>query len=239
MSAINNTGRKPQTSRRTWRQRQEFVVGRLVENRRNGTYQPMGAILLEAGYSPNTATKPNQLLKSKTFQELLEEAMPDSDLADIHKGLLTSMKMEHMVFPLGPKGEDDVNLSGSRSNTDNAIEASGLHVERTTLTDAEIKAMLAEVGGTVRRIVHGDTARHVYFWAADSKARQDALKLAYDLKGKLNAKEPPPTGGNTYNTFIQENHFDPNQSQSLVRNTLRSLMEGTKRKVIEGEVVKG
>jgi hypothetical protein len=241
MSATNNIGRKPQAGRRTWRQRQEFVVGKLLENKGNGIYQPMGAIMLEAGYPPATARNPQQLTRSKTFQELLEDAMPDVDLAKIHKSLLRSNKLDHMVFPLGPKGEDDANFSGARPDgkpEENAIEKAGIHVERTTLTDGEIKGLIAEVGGTVRRIVHGETARHVYFWAPNDKARHDALKLAYDLKGKLNLKEPP-LAGDTYNTFIQQNNFDPNSSkaQDLVKNTLVGLMDGTKRKVIEGEAV--
>jgi len=138
--------------------------------------------MIEAGYSPATAKTPQKLTQSKAWQELMAEYLPDHEIAEKHKQLLNSTTVDHMVFPLGPKGEDDVNLSGGRSDT-NADKKDEIKVERTTLTDQEIKDMLAEVGCKVRRIVHGETARHVYFWTADSKARKDAIDMAYKLKG--------------------------------------------------------
>lgn len=224
---VDRAARLQKSTRRVATPRQRLVIGHLVEN--GGTWS---SAIRAAGYSEAIARNPQKLMQSKNFMELLEEAMPDVDLAEIHKGLLASKKVEHMVFPLGPKGEDDPNFSGSQPD-ENPIEKAGLHVERTTLTDKDITDLLAEVGGTVRRIVHGETARHVYFWASNDKTRHDALKLAYDLKGKLSMGKEPPAAGNTYNTFIQENHFDPNSSQALVRNTLQSLMNGTKRKVLD------
>lgn len=215
--------------------KQQYVVGKLVENGRLGKTQTLGAVMLEAGYSPATAIKPTHVTNSKGFQELLDEVMPDDELTTIHKSLLRSMRLDHMVFPLGPEGTDDVNFSGSQPNAGNVVEKAGVKVERTTLTDAEITALIADVGGTVRRIVHGDTARHVYFWAANDKSRHDALKLVYDLKGKLGKKEPDNPATNVYNTFIQNNTFDPNapESRNVVDITLDSLMDATKRKVLE------
>lgn len=136
--------------------------------------------MLDAGYSPATANTPQKLTESKAWQELMAEYLPDHEIAEKHKQLLNSTVVDHMVFPLGPKGEDDVNFSGGTPNKENKSEG---FVERTSLTDQEIKEMLAEVGCKVRRIVHGETARHVYFWTADSKSRKDAIDMAYKLKG--------------------------------------------------------
>lgn len=216
--------------------RQQLVIGKLVENGRNGKGKPLGAILVEAGYSPNTAKAPTKVTESVSFQELIDEVMPDDQLAPLHKSLLRSMKLDHMVFPLGPAGEDDENFSGSQPNAANQVEKAGVKVERTTLTDQEITQLIADVGGTVRRIVHGDTARHVYFWAPNSKDRLDALKLAYDLKGYTGKKAPEePPANTTYNTFIQNNQINPNEpkSKQVVDMTLESLMSATQRKVIE------
>lgn len=211
--------------------RQKIVYGKLVENGRNGQTLTLGAIMLEAGYSKAIATVPAKVIKSKGFQELLDEAMPDDDLLKAHTSLLKSTKIEHMVFPLGPKGDDDPNLSGAKPD-ENAIEKAGIKVERTTLSDQEIKDMLAEVNCKVKRIVHGETARHVYYWTPNTKAQQDALKLAYDIKGKLTSKEPP---GDSYNVFLQQNNLNPNApaSKPLVDATLATLMDQTKRKVLD------
>jgi hypothetical protein len=218
--------------------KQQFVVGRLVENGGSGKTETITAIMLAAGYSPATAKTPQKVTESLGFQELLEEVMPDNELADIHRGLLQARKLDHMVFPLGPKDEDDPNFSGANPN-ENQVEKAGVHVERTTLSDQEITRLIADVGGTVRRIVHGDTARHVYFWAPNDKARHDALKLAYDLKGRLGKRDPNdlPPGGNTYNTFIQQNNLNPNTpaAKSIIDVSLDALMEATKRKVIDNE----
>lgn len=212
--------------------KQQFVVGKIVENSRLGRTETLGAIMRQAGYSDASAIKPSQLTESKGFQELLDEVMPDNELTKIHRSLLKSMKIEHMAFPLGPVGEDDLNFSGSSPNMAITEEAA----ERTSLTDREIIDLIADVGGTVRRIVHGQTARHVYYWAPNDKSRHDALKLAYDLKGFLNKKDtgndPTLPGSTTYNTFIQQNNFDPNapEARDVVDMTLESLMENTKAK---------
>lgn len=220
--------------------RQQLVIGTLVEKGRKP--KSMAAVLIAAGYSPNTAKAPSKVTGSRGFQELIDEVMPDDTLSDLHKTLLKSMKLDHMAFPLGPKGEDDENFSGAKPNADNVVEKAGAYVERTTLTDAEIMQLIADIGGTVRRIVHGDTARHVYFWAPNNKERLDALKLAYELKGHTgkranSGEEPPNVINNTYNAYIQNNQFDPNapEARPVVDITLDSLMAATKRKVIDHE----
>lgn len=209
-------------------QKQIKAAEKVSENLGSDQPKPLGELLLESGYSKTVAETPSNVTESKGFQELLEQYLPDDKLAATHKTLLKSQKLDHMVFPLGPKGEDDASLSGSKPNADNTIEKAGKEVERTTLTDQEIKQLLADVNCTVRRIVHGDHARHVYFWAPDTGARQNALKLAYDIKGKIAPKEPI---GNTYNTFIQQNNINPNtpESKELVDSTLDMLMAKTKR----------
>lgn len=229
---VNMARRGPQKSlRKKANIRQRMVVGHFIAN--GGS---MSEAIRAAGYSEAMARNPQKLMQSPAFKELLETKLADTRLAEVHEGLLFSTKIENMVFPLGPKDEDDPNLSGAQPNAPSAIEKGGIPVERTTLTDEEIKEMLAEVNCKVRKIVHGDTARHVYYWAADTKARADALKLAYDLKGRLgkgNAETPP--ANNTYNTFIQNNGYDPNQPtpKTVVANTLDALMKQTNRQVLD------
>lgn len=190
--------------------RQELVVGKILEYTRKGQPYTLGAVLVESGYSPETAKAPTQVTESKGFLELLEERMPDDLLQETHLGLLKTTKIEHMVF-VTEEGSTDPK-TGEK------------------LTDNDIKAMLEEVNCKVKRIVHSETARHVYYWVADARARADALKLAYDVKGKLGKNNNSPSG-NQFNTFIQNNNVNPNsqRAKELAENTIKILMEQTKR----------
>lgn len=184
----------------------------------------MGKILVAAGYSHTTSLTPTKVTESRGFLELLEEVMPDTDLQEIHRGLLRSKTLDSLAFPaIGGENPADDELS-----------------------DDDIELMIQDIGGTVRRVVHGQSRRIFYFYAPNDKTRLDALKLAYDLKGYTGKKvDPdPPIGGATYNTFIQNNTIDPNKidAKQLVDNSLDYLMENMKKakrtsNAIEGQVV--
>lgn len=104
-----------------------------------------------------------------------------------------------------------------------------------SMSDEEITELIESVGGTVRKFKHGETAVHCWFWAPNTKARTDALKLAYDVKGKLKPTGDPGAAGSTYLTYIQQNNINPNapSAQELVQASLDVLMAQTKRKVID------
>ena len=70
--------------------------------------------------------------------------------------------------------------------------------------------------------------------------RHRELTLALQIKGKLKQAEDGIGGGNTYNTFVQQNNLNPNtpDAKTLVESSLDLLMNQTKaqtRKVIENE----
>lgn len=147
--------------------------------------KPVSTAMREAGFSKATAKNPQVLTSTANWKRILEKELSDDLLAEVHVGLMSSQTLGHMVFPLGPKGKDDNDLSGANpDNNTTPEEDKNLKAERTTLTDKEIKEMLAEVNCKVKRIVHGENARHVYFWSPDNNARRSALDLAYKLKGK-------------------------------------------------------
>lgn len=114
----------------------------------------------------------------------IKDALPDELLAAKHLALLNSTRIEHMVFPLGPERRDKAELDTSKMPKEVATMLDAeMALRETKLTDEDITQMLAEVNCKVRTIVHGETARHVYFWAADNKAVKDALDMAYKVKG--------------------------------------------------------
>jgi hypothetical protein len=181
--------------------KQRAAATYMIENGGN-VYQAM----VLAGYSKSAAKNGHKLIKSRGFQELMDDVLADDKLIEVHDSLLKSKAIDHLVFPLA-------------------------------MNDDEISELVESVGGTVRKFKHGETATHVWFWAPNTKARQDALKLAYDLKGKLGKRGEDDPGGNTYNTFIGNNTINPNTptSKELVQNSLDILMNQTKRKVIDHE----
>lgn len=71
---------------------------------------------------------------------------------------------------------------------------------------------------------------------ADFKTKMSAIKEYNQLKKRTGSPEQPPLqGGNTYNTFIQQNTIDPNspQARKLVESQMKVLLEQTKWQVEE------
>jgi hypothetical protein len=61
---------------------------KLVEKGRS-----MKEVMVEAGYSPATATHPTKLTKSKGWNELLEKRLPDEELLKVTKDALKAEKL--------------------------------------------------------------------------------------------------------------------------------------------------
>lgn len=59
--------------------RREKLLAKLVEN---GSKAVVSKAMIEVGYSPNTAKAPSKVTKSKAWEALLEQYVPDSLLTD-------------------------------------------------------------------------------------------------------------------------------------------------------------
>ena len=129
-----------------------MLLKKISENLGKG--KSLGEIMRELGYSKTYSLNPDQLKATSSWQALMDKYLSDEDLAETHKGLLKATSIDHMVFITDEK----------------------------TLPDDEIREMLASVNCTVRKIIHGETARHVYFWSPDNRARKDGVEMAYKLK---------------------------------------------------------
>jgi hypothetical protein len=185
--------KQAQFSRPTTAFKHKRVLDNLAEN--GGS---MRKAIIDAGYSQEVANNPSKITESKTWGELMEAYISDNELATKHKQLLNATRMDHMVFPMGPVEEEEQHII----NDEDAMTAE-MKPERTTMTDVEIVELLASVNCTVRKIVHGRSARHVYFWAADNKSQKDAIEMGYKLKGRFIADQTPPSSrGNTYNIIF-------------------------------------
>lgn len=159
--------------------KQKKVAKILLENKG----KPVSIAMLEAGYPPATAKNPQQLTNSQGWQELMAEYLPDDEIAEKHKGLLRATRLDHQVFALGPKNEED-KKAYIEADKLKAAKDGKEYREVEYVTDEDIREMLEEINCKVRRIVHRETARDVYFWVADNKPRKDAIDMAYKLKGQ-------------------------------------------------------
>lgn len=63
-------------------------ASKLVENGRT-----MGEVMVEAGYSPITATHPTKLTESKGWQQLMDKYLPDDEILAVHKRALHATKI--------------------------------------------------------------------------------------------------------------------------------------------------
>lgn len=176
----------------------------------------IGPAMIEAGYSPNTADSPSKLTNQKSWKELMDEYLPETLVAARHKELLNATRIEHMVVPLGPddapeEGEElpEVELEGQPQG--GALMRRHGKKDFSKLTDDEIREMFFEVGCTVRRIVHSEQCRHIYFWSADNRARKDAVDLAYKLRGAFAPEKKEFSGGLNLSALFDAASYEPNE----------------------------
>ena len=133
--------------------KQQVVARDLLEN----TGKPVSKAMLDAGYAPTSAKNPQQLTKSKSWQKLMQEYLPDEKLIEKHKKLLEVRVFDRFVFPGYLEAE---NASESFSRIPNC---------------------------DVIRVGWSGETTIVYFSVPDYRTQLEALKLAYKLKGKLNS----------------------------------------------------
>jgi len=97
------------------------VLDNLVANGGN-----LGKAIRDTGlYSEVVANDPGKITDSKTWQELVEQYLPDDILAEKHRELLSQVRIEYFMFP---KGLDDEEIRGH-------LEANGLTCLNVRMSD--------------------------------------------------------------------------------------------------------
>ena len=71
----------------------------------------------DEGYPSTTTHNPQQLTRSKTWQELLQTFLPEEGLIRTHRSLMNAFHLGHQVFPLSIEDEDIVDLLASTECT--------------------------------------------------------------------------------------------------------------------------
>lgn len=80
--------------------KQKIAFKKIAENHGN-----ISKSMLQVGYSPNTARKPQNLTRSKGWEELMEKYLPDSELAKKHKELLEKREI-NLIRKKADTGEE-------------------------------------------------------------------------------------------------------------------------------------
>lgn len=187
--------------------RQVQVVRALLEN--GGT---KADALRAANYSPTMVKNPAKVFNSRAIVAILDAmGLGEASLAERHKELLGAVYLNHMTFPTYnvEKAKERIE-EDKKEGTDQSETIRGEQ-----LTDQEIVEMLAEVNCTVKKIIHGEMARHVYFWASNTKAQLTALDMAYNLHGSYAPKKLDTKNSTTLGVYslaklrkkMQDNHI--------------------------------
>lgn len=123
--------------------RHKIVLKELSENIRNG--MTMEQAQINAGYSESYA-KTGMLKATKSWQELLEQELPDSLLLKTHKGLINDRKNWKArdqgldkAYKLKKRYDDTITIKGKFAG----------------LSDSELEARLAGIVSGVKRTVAG------------------------------------------------------------------------------------
>ena len=150
-----------------------------------------GEAIREVGYSEAMAKTPSKVFDSQAVRELMTDmGIDEKPVLKVVNRNLNSRRLEHMTFP--PYNEDKGEVEGEEITEEKRGEQ---------LTDGAITEMLASVNCTVRKIVHGDNARHVYFWSDNSKAQLTAADMIFNLLGSYAPKKVEGKHAHLVGTF--------------------------------------
>lgn len=134
---------------------------RLAKEISENTVEPVGKLLLRAGYSKSTSQSPQHILKALPFRDLFSTKISDKLILKAHKKLLTA-KVRTRTFVNGKKKteivtEDAFALSkgvdlayrvkGAFAPTESKLTITGLEAK----TDDEIDEMLQDEQNAVSR----------------------------------------------------------------------------------------
>ena len=148
--------------------KQRVAAKKISENLRKpkGKRKSLQKIMLESGYSKETSKAPQNLTSSKSFQELLDEMIPNDMVVETQKILLKAVKIETFKFPI--------------YLTDEEIKEAVEDIEGHRLR----KVFRSEQKGVATAIV----------WVRDGIINDKALDKVYKLRGQYAAEKHEVTG---------------------------------------------
>lgn len=158
--------------------------------------------LREAGYSPSVVDHPDKVFNAPTIAPYVQEIMAAAgiEITDVMRQLrrkVFARNLAHTTFP--PYNAEKALERRAKEEAEGVDLSEQIRGEQ--LTDADIRQMLSEVGCMVRKITHGDMARHVYYWTDDNKTQVAAIKQIVDIFGVEAPKKVDLKGTHTVGIF--------------------------------------
>lgn len=144
--------------------------------------KPVSTAMLEAGYPPTTARNPQEITKSKSWAQLMQEYLPDEADAALHLQLLNSHDKEIQQFTFLPE-ETDEDIRAMFQNTGfRLLRIVNVYEKQVPLTKKEIKE---KIELPPPKLLH----RTANYLAPDNRTRKDLLDFSYKLKGRYAAEK--------------------------------------------------
>lgn len=161
-------------------ERQRKVV-KLLSGKEKKNVRSVKQAAIKAGYSESYADT-GRFTKTKTWQQILDEVLPEAFLAEKHKELITSGYIQHYIFPW--VGDQEVEEAQEPQGHGGSLKRKKAKKKR-GLTHEEIKAIVERVPGCKLIYIKEDKymGQVAFFQAPDNKTQKDALDMAYKLRG--------------------------------------------------------
>lgn len=169
--------------------KQKRAFKEIVENGRN-----LGDAMVKAGYSKNTAKAPTKMTTTKGWEALMEKNLPDKILAKIHKQLLKSTNIEHMVFPTASTDEEIKKLLESVNCTVRKIQRGDIatHVWFWASNDKSRKEaldMAYKLKGRYKDKPLIDNSKHIHYDLRETLDKENPIgNRIKDFASKLSEK---------------------------------------------------
>ena len=142
-------------------------------------------VLREVGYGEGMVRTPSKVFGSPVVRKLLlGQGVDEKPAIQTVKRNLNARRLEHRTFP--PLREKDIKADGDENSGQDYMTDEKRGEQ---LSDREIIELLASTNCVVRKIVHGDMARQVYFWSDNSKAQLAAANMIFNLLGSYAPKQ--------------------------------------------------
>lgn len=140
--------------------RQIKLAELVAENlKKTGQRKTMGQMMREAGYSVATSHNPVNAITAKTWQQLIDDNLPDELLSEAHGEILQASYLQHYAFPVGESDKE---------------------IKEIVETVKGCKLIKIRVNGR---------SKLAYFWAPDNASRIKAVAEGYKVKSKYPAEK--------------------------------------------------
>ena len=129
--------------------KQKRALKEIIENN-----ESVSGAMRKAGYAPSSATKPSNLTRSKGWEELVEEYLPDYLIAEKHYALLTVGKRKKRIISGEVTEEiEELDTQALKAGLDMAYKVKGRYAPEKQQIEHSGTIQDGEVDDTSKKII--------------------------------------------------------------------------------------